>query len=369
MEQAPVFVYVGTYTSIAPEPRGRGEGIYVYRMDQRTGALDFVSLTPVVPNPSFLTVHPNGRTLYAANEVTELDGHPGGAVSAFVIDRESGGLTFLNRQPSHGTDPCHVSVDGSGRNLLVANYTSGSIAVLPVEADGRLAPASDVRQHRGSGPDPRRQEGPHAHFITADPTNRYVLAADLGLDQVLVYRLDPERGTLTEHDPAAVPLPAGSGPRHLALHPNARFVYVINELASTISTCTWDDAAGSLRVLDTISTLPDGFDGRSSCAEVLVAPSGRFVYGSNRGHDSIAIFAVDPADRTLSPVGHVATQGTNPRNFTIDPSGTFLLAANQDSNTIVTFRIDAATGGLATTGKVTSVPSPACVMVLPMHRR
>lgn len=365
MEQQQRFVYVGTYTNISPEPRGRAEGIYVFRLDRETGALEEVSMTPGVPNPSFLTAHPDGRTLYAANETTTLDGQPSGAVSAFAIDRESGGLTFLNRQPSHGTDPCHVSLDRSGRNLLVANYTSGSIAVLPIEAGGRMAPASDVRQHRGSGPDPKRQEGPHAHAIMPDPSNRYALAADLGLDQVLVYRLDPERGTLTAHQPPAVALPPRSGPRHLAFHPSAPFVYVINELASTISTCVWDEEAGTLRVLDTISTLPAGFDGTSSCAEVRVAPSGRFVYGSNRGHDSIAIFAVDPRDGTLSPAGHVSTQGANPRNFTIDPSGTLMLAANQDSDMIVTFGIDADTGALTPTGQVTSVPSPVCILVLP----
>ncbi|HYI15270.1 MAG TPA: lactonase family protein [Thermomicrobiales bacterium] len=364
MEQRKPLVYVGTYTGIPPEPRGRGEGIYAFQMDLDDGALKPVSMNAGVPNPSFLAAHPDGRTLYAANETTTLDGQPGGAVSAFAIDRESGGLTFLNRQSSHGTDPCHVSIDRSGRTVMVANYTSGSIAVLPIGAGGRLGPASDVHQHRGSGPNPERQAGPHAHFITPDATDRFVLVADLGLDQVLIYRLDAERGTLTAHEPPAAELPPGSGPRHLAFNPSAPVIYVINELASTISSCTWDGEAGKLRVLDTITTLPDGFDGRSSCAEVRVAPSGRFVYGSNRGHDSIAIFAVDPGDGTLAPAGHVATQGANPRNVTIDPTGTFLLAANQDSDTIVTFRIDRDTGGLTATGHVTSVPSPVCVLVM-----
>ena len=364
MGQTPPFVYVGTYTSIAPEPRGRGKGIYVYRLDPASGALTFVALTPDVPNPSFLTVHPDGRTLYAANEVTELDGQPGGAISAFAIDRETGRLTFLNRQPSHGTDPCHVQVDRTGRNLLVANYTSGSVAVLPIEAGGQLAPASDTRQPAGSGPDPARQAGPHAHFITPDPANRFVMVADLGLDQVLVYRLDPASGTLTPHAPPSVSLPPGSGPRHLAFHPDNSRVYVINELASTISTCAWDESAGVLRVLDTLSTLPAGHDGDNSCAEVRVSPSERFLYGSNRGHDSIAIFAVDPASGALAPAGHASTLGANPRNFTIDPSGAFLLAANQDSDTIVTFQIDATTGRLADTGHVASVPSPVCVTIL-----
>lgn len=365
MNETPQYVYVGTYTRFTPEPRGRGEGIYLYRFDPASGSLGFVTLVAGVPNPSFLTASPDGTTLYAANETTQLDGQPGGAVSAFAIDRESGGLTFLNRQPSHGTDPCHVRVDDSGRVLMVANYTSGSVAVLPIEANGGLTPASDVRQHHGSGPDPQRQEGPHAHFITPDPTNRYVLSSDLGLDRVLIYELDAQRGTLTPHDPPGVSLPPGSGPRHLAFHPNGRYIYIINELASTISTCAWDAESGTLRVLDTITTLPEGFEGNNSCAEVRVAPSGRVLYGSNRGHDSIAVFAVDPPSGILSPRGHVSTQGKNPRNFTIDPSGTYLLAANQDSDTIVTFRIDGATGELEATGQVTSVPSPVCVTILP----
>jgi 6-phosphogluconolactonase len=362
MQQLNHLVYVGTYTRIGPDPRGRAEGIYVYRLDAGTGELSLLSLADGVPNPSFLAIHPNRSTLYAVNEVTQLDGQPSGAVSAFAIDQDSGSLTFLNRQPSHGTDPCHVSV-GSGGSVLVANYTSGSIAVLPVESDGRLGPATDTRQHSGSGPNPNRQDGPHAHFILPDPTNRYVLVADLGLDKVLVYRLDPASGALTEHDPPAVALPPGSGPRHLAFHPSAPYVYVINELASTISSCAWDADSGTLQLIDTISTLPNGFDGRNSCAEVLVAPSGRFVYGSNRGHDSIAIFSVDPADGTLSPVGHISTGGANPRNFTIDPSGAFLLVANQDTDTIVTFRIDSESGALSATGHVASVPSPVCVLI------
>lgn len=364
MEQLPQFVYVGTYTRTPPEPRGRGEGIYVCRFDAASGTLSIVTLVAGAPNPSFLAVNRDGTTLYAVNETTELDGQPGGAVSAFTIDRRTGGLRFLNRQASGGSDPCHVRVDHGGRVVLVANYSSGSVAVLPIETGGRLAPASDVRQHRGSGLDPARQEGPHAHFITPDPANHYALTADLGLDQVLIDVLDAEHGTLTPHDPPSVALPPGSGPRHLAFHPDGRIVYVINELGSTISTCAWDADAGSLRALQTISTLPDGFRGESSCAEVRVAPSGRFVYGSNRGHDSIAIFTVDPAGGTLTAAGHVATQGRNPRNFTIDPSGAFLLAANQDSDTIVTFQVDTETGGLTAAGPVTTVPSPVCVMFL-----
>ncbi len=361
MDQQPQFVYVGTYTTHEPELRGRGEGIYVYQFNPDTGGLAFVSLAADVPNPSFLTVHPDRRTLFAANETSSLDGEPFGAVSAFAIDNDTGGLTFLNRQPSHGTDPCYASVDRTGRNVLVANYTSGSIAVLPVTGDGRLQPAADIHQHRGSGPNQQRQKGPHAHFIAPDATNRFVMAADLGLDQVLVYELDAVRGVLIPNDPPAAPLPPGSGPRHLAFHPYRPFVYIINELASTITTCAWDREAGTLHALDTITTLPRRFDGRNSCAEILIGPSGNVVYGSNRGHDSIAILAIDPTDGTLIPHGHVASGGANPRNFTIDPSGNYLLVAHQDSDTIVTFRIDASTGDLMATGQTTNVPSPVCI--------
>ncbi|MGH9173724.1 MAG: lactonase family protein [Vicinamibacterales bacterium] len=354
------FVYVGTYTDYGPDPRGDGEGIYIYRLDPTTSALQRVSITADVPNPSFLTVHPNGRTLYAVNETTTTDGQAGGAVRSFAID-PAGVLTPLNRQPSHGSDPCHLSVDGSGQVVLVANYTSGSVAVLPVEADGRLGPASDVRQHAGSSVDPDRQAGPHAHFIAPDPTNRFALVADLGLDQVVTYRLDLAAGTLLPTEAPPTALQPGSGPRHLAFHPTLAVLYVINELASTISTCRWDATIGSAEIIETISTLPAGFTGQNSCAEIRVAPSGRFVYGSNRGHDSIAIFAVDQSRGTLKATGHVATHGKSPRNFTIDPSGRLLFAANQESSSIMTFGIDADTGGLREIGQFTYLPSPVCI--------
>jgi 6-phosphogluconolactonase len=235
------------------------------------------------------------------------------------------------------------------------------VAVLPIGDDGRLEAASDVRQHHGSGADPERQEGPHAHSVTPDPSNRFALVADLGLDRVVVYRLDLERGALLPHDAGTAVLPPVSGPRHLAFHPSARYVYVINELSSTLTSCAWDEAGGALRPIQSVSTLPVGFSGRSFCADVHVAPSGRFVYGSNRGHDSIAAFAVDPADGTLAALGHTPTQGRTPRNFAIDPSGEYLLAANQDSDSIATFRLDGETGRLTATGHVARIPSPVCV--------
>ncbi len=360
-------VYVGTFTSAPPHARGRAEGIYVYQMDPSSGALTLAHTKRGIVNPAFLAVDPRRRYLYAVNEVPEIDGHPGGAVSAFAIDPASGDLTFLNRQSSRGADPCHLTVDRTGRCVLVANYGGGSVALLPVGDDGRVGPATAFHQHAGSSVDPQRQRGPHAHSINLDPAERFALAPDLGLDQVLIYRLDPERGALPPHDPPQASFPPGSGPRHLAFHPSpgASYAYVINELASTLTACAWDGARGTLRPIQTVSTLPAGFTGRSHCADVHVAPSGRFVYGSNRGHDSIVIFAIDPATGALTYVGHEATGGRTPRNFAIDPAGAFLFAANQESDTIVTFRIDGETGRLAPTGQVTNVPSPVCVAIVP----
>ena len=364
-DRPPTWVYVGTYTDTPPWSRGRAEGIYVYRLDPDSGALTLDQTVGGVVNPSFLAIEPRGRFLYAAEEATATGDEPGGAVSAFARDPASGALRFLNRQLSHGDDPCYVSVDRSGHFVYAANYTSGSVAILPVGDDGRLEPASDVRRHQGSSVDPRRQAGPHAHSIVPDPTGGYVLAADLGLDQVLVYRPQPASGSLLPHAPPATSFPPGSGPRHLAFGPDAARAYVINELGSTLTACAWDGERGVLTPRQTVSTLPVGFAGGNHCADVRVAPSGRFVYGSNRGHDSIAIFAVDAATGTLIPAGHEPTQGRTPRGFAIDPTGAFLIAANQESDTIVTFRIDAETGQLTPTGQVAASPSPVCVTFVP----
>jgi 6-phosphogluconolactonase len=333
-------------------------------MDPVSGALTLVHTVADVPNPSFLALHPSRRYLYAVNAVPEIDGHPGGAVSAFAIDPATGALTFLNRQSSHGAGPCHVSVEHTGRFVLAANYGGGSVVMFPVQSDGSLAAASDFVQHTGSSVNPRRQEGPHAHSITPDPANRFALACDLGLDNVLVYRLDLEAGRLIPNDPPFVRTHPGAGPRHLDFHPNGRYVYVINELDSTLTVFTYDAERGVLEEIQTISTLPEDFAGQNTCADVHVHPAGRFVYGSNRGHDSIAIFRVDEGTGRLDAVGHVPTQGQTPRNFAIDPSGTFLYAANQQSDTIVAFRIDQGMGQLAPTGHVLSIPTPVCVKFL-----
>jgi 6-phosphogluconolactonase len=351
-------IYVGTYTTWQHAPL-RSVGIYAYRLDPSSGALTLANKLSKVSNPSFLVLDRPRRFLYAVNEIEKLNGKTGGGVSALAIDPASGALRFLNQQPSHGVHPCHLCLDRTGRFVLVANYSSGSVAMFPVEADGTIGPAADVVQHQGSSVNSERQEGPHAHSVTVDPANRYALVADLGLDRVVVYRLDLEHRKLipTSHVSTA----PGAGPRHVDFHPNGRYVYVINELSSTLTAFAYDAPSGALHEIQTLSTLPDGFAGESTCADVHVTPSGQFVYGSNRGHDSIAGFAIDSTTGRLTRLGWTATQGKTPRNFAIDPTGNLLLAANQDSCTIAAFRINGETGDLAPLGAPTSVPTPVCI--------
>jgi len=351
-------VYVGTYT------RGESKGIYIYRLDPSSGALESAGVVPAGDNPAFLALHPERRFLYAVNEVREFSGKPSGAVSAFAIDRGTGNLTFLNQQASVGSGPCHLTVDRTGRFLFVANYGSGSVCVLPIDAQGRLGEATDFIQHQGSSVNPRRQAGPHAHSITLDPANRYAFAADLGLDKVLIYRLDLERGKLIPNDQPWVQVKAGAGPRHFAFHPTGRYAYLITELANTVIVFAYDSARGSLREIQTVPTLPEGFQGTSYAADLHLSPSGRFLFGSNRGHDSIAVFSIDEDTELLAPVCHEPTRGKTPRGFALDRTGRFLLAANQDSNTVVTFRVDPQTGRLAPTGHVAEVPAPVCVKTM-----
>jgi len=353
-----VLVYIGTYT------RGQSEGIYVCRMDPSSGALGFASKAAEVDNPSFLALHPHKPYLYAVTEVGESAGRPSGVVTAFAADAKTGELTFLNEQPSHGPGPCYLSVDKTGTFVLVANYGGGSLAVLPIQDDGQLGSATDFVQHRGSSVDPRRQRTPHAHCIILDPSNRYAFAVDLGLDKIMIYELDLNHGKLTPNREPWVQVKAGAGPRHLTFHPNGTYAYVLNELDSTLTAFTYDDTRGTLREAQTISTLPEGFKGTNHCADLHVSPSGRFVYGSNRGHDSIVVFAVDEDTGELTYVDHEPTQGREPRSFVIDPHGTFLLAANQHSDTIVTFRVDQQTGRLISTGRVAEVPTPVCLKML-----
>jgi 6-phosphogluconolactonase len=363
-----IFVYVGTYTEAAQ--RGKAEGIYVYRMDPSSGALTHVRTVAGGPNPSFLAFDPARRFLFAVNETETFAGQAGGA-SAFALDADAGNPALLNVQPTHGTYPCHLCTDPTGRYLLSANYGSGSYSVHPIGADGRLGAATDVVQHSGSGPNARRQEGPHAHMVTFDLSGHYALLVDLGIDKTLVYRLDIGTGKLdphrvvtasgTAHQASASSAP-GAGPRHVAFYPSNRYAYIINELGCTVDAFAWDAHTGTLAPLQTISTLPADFTGANTTAEIAVHPSGRFLYGSNRGHDSIAIFAIDPASGMLTALGNEPTGGKEPRSFAIDPTGTFLLAANQNSSTVVTFRIDPSTGALAATGAIAQVPTPVCLL-------
>jgi 6-phosphogluconolactonase len=350
-----IYVYVGAYT----QPSGRAEGITVYRFDPASGALTPLATVPNA-SPSFLAVDPARRFLFAVNEVADEGGTVRGTVSAFAIDRTTGGLTFLNSQSSHGTSPCHLAVDPGGAWVIVANYGSGHIAVYPVGADGTLGAATEVFQQVGSGPHPR-QQGPHAHAAVFDPAGRHLALVDLGIDRTLLYRLDTAAGTLLPDGTGAV-APPGGGPRHIAFAADGRYAYVNNEIGSSVTTYAYDAAQATFAALQTLPTLPDGFTGANSTAEIAIHPNSRFVYVSNRGHDSIAIFAVDPASGTLRALGHVSTQGQTPRNFAIDPSGAFLYAANQNTDTIVQFRIDGATGDLTPTGQVTQTPTPVCIL-------
>lgn len=351
-ESNSLLVYVGSYTG------PKSKGIYVMRMDPATGALTEPEVAFEVPSPSFLTIHPSQKLLYA---VSELSGKGGGVVSAFSIAADTGKLNLLNQQPAGGSGTCFIGLDPAGKNAVIANYGSGSVESLPIGEDGKLgAPASFI-QHTGKSIDPRRQEGPHAHSINVDAAGKFAFAADLGLDKVFTYQLDGGKGTLTAGDPPFTSIKPGSGPRHFAFHTSGKFAYVISEMACTVTAFNYDSQKGTLSEMQTVSTLPTDFHGNANCAEVQVHPSGKFLYGSNREHNSLAIFTIDPQTGKLTPAGHQSTGGKTPRNFRIDPSGKFLLAANQDSGTIVEFTIDQATGALSPTGVTVKVGSPVCV--------
>lgn len=351
------FVYVGTYTGEG----SKSKGIYAYRYDSATSELSPIGLVAETINPSFLAVHPNHRFLYAVNEITSYKGQSSGGVSAFAIDRATGKLTFLNEVPSRGADPCYVTIDKGGKYVLVANYTGGSVATFPILDDGRLGEASAFVRHTGHGANPERQEGPHAHSIDLSPDNRFALVDDLGLDELLVYHFDSAKGSLTPNDPKFAKLDPGAGPRHFAFHPNGKFAYVISEMQGSVTAFAYDATSGALHSLQTISTLPKGFSGSIEDAEIEVHPSGKFLYASNRGHDSIAEFAIDASKGTLTLVDIVPTGGKTPRSFEIDPTGSLLFAANEDSNNIVIFRIDTETGRLTPSGKPLDVGKPVCV--------
>jgi len=348
-------VYFGTYTD-----KG-SKGIYACRFRPSTGKLTPPELVAETVSPSFLAVDPAQHYLFAANEIGDYQNAKSGSVSSFAIDRHTGKLRALNTVASRGADPCHLIVDKGGAHVLVANYTGGSVAVLPIGADGMLGEASDFVQHLGSSVDPERQKEPHAHDVVLTPGNRFAVVADLGLDKLLVYRYDPLKGKLSPNDPPSGGVKPGSGPRHIALHPNGRWAYVIDEMANTITAFDWDGNKGSFRELQTVPTLPKDFKGENSTAELVIDHKGRYLYGSNRGHDSIAVYAIDPGKGLLTQIEDVPTLGKEPRNFALDPTGAYLFAANQNSNTVVVFRVSPSDGRLTPTGEKVEVMSPVCV--------
>ncbi len=357
------FAYIGTYTE-----KTKSKGIYAFRFDDTSGKLSFIGVAAETLNPSFLAVHPNGKHLYAVNELGKFNGEESGAVSAFSIHRKSGKLKLLNQVSSRGAGPCHISLDKTGKYVLVANYDSGTVAVFPVQSDGQLGKYTGYEKHMGSSVNKERQEGPHAHWIATSPDNRFLLTADLGIDKILISQFHLADGAFTPNKPnSGVRLKSGAGPRHAAFSPSGKFFYVASELNSTVTAYSYGAKDGTLHELQTVSTLPKDFSGANDVAEVAVHPSGKFLYVSNRGRDSIAVFAIDALKGKLTSVADIATQGKTPRNFAIDPTGKYLLAANQGSNDIVVFKIDPATGGLTLTGQVIDVPAPVNIAFLPLE--
>jgi 6-phosphogluconolactonase len=355
--------YIGTYTE-----KTKSKGIYALRFDDASGKLSFIGVAAETPNPSFLALHPNGKYLYAVNELAKFNGEESGAVSAFLIDRKSGKLKLLNQVASRGAGPCHVSLDKTGKYALVANYDSGTVAVFPVQSDGQLGKYTGYEKHIGSSVNKERQEGPHAHWIATSPDNRFLLTADLGIDKILISQFHLADGAFTRNKSnSGFKLKAGAGPRHAAFSPSGKFFYVASELNSTVTAYSYSAKDGTLHELQAVSTLPKDFSGENDVAEIAVHPSGKFLYVSNRGRDSLAVFAIDAVKGKLTPLADIATHGKTPRNFAIDPAGRYLLAANQGSNDIVVFKIDPATGGLTLTGQVVEVPAPVDIAFLSLE--
>lgn len=356
-----MLVYIGTYTS----GNTGSEGIYIYKLNMETGALTPYRTVANVVEPSFLVIDKRRKFLYAVNETLEYEGKKSGAVSSFAIDQKTGDLQFLNKQPSLGGAPCHISISDDGKYAMTANYLGGNVAVLPIQPDGRLGPAIDLKQHSGTGPNKDRQEAAHAHSITLDRKDRFAVACDLGADRIFIYKFDKRSGKLSLNPTQAFFQAApGAGPRHFAFHPNGKFAFVINELSSSVTSLSYDEDQGTLKEIQTISTLPAGWTGANTCADIHISPDGAFLYGSNRGHDSITSFKIDGGSGKLETVENVSTQGKTPRNFAIDPTGKFLLAANQKSDSIVTFLIDKRSGRLQPTGNKATAPAPVCLKLI-----
>jgi 6-phosphogluconolactonase len=353
----------------APPASGQGlvfigsgrANIEAYRFNIESGALTRIGQAAEIGHPSFFAIAPNRRFLYS---ITEGGGPNDSSISAFAINAADGKLTFLNSQPAGGAGPCHVQIDSIGKNALIANYGSGSVAVFPISTTGTLNPMSAFVQNHGSSVNPDRQTGPHAHCIVTDPSNKYAFVCDLGLDKVLSFKFDPAAGSLTPNDPAFVATKPGAGPRHLVFHPNGRWAYVSDEMGSSITAYAYDATAGTLREIQSESTLPNDFSGQNTDAEVAVHPLGKFVYCSNRGDNSIAVFACNPDTGRMTFVERASTRGKTPRQFEIDPTGGWLLAGNQDSDTVAIFRIDNVTGHLQPVGDLVHSENPMCIKFL-----
>ncbi len=363
-------VYIGTYT----EPilfgtgqilQGKGKGIYAYSFDERTGGMKYLGMSEGIINPSYITFGKDGATLYAVNELKTWEGEPTGTVSAYGIGSTPSELHFFNLRATLGTDPCHLAIDHSGRHLAVANFRTGSIALYPIADDGSIGACSFFSQHLGSSLDPKRQAGPHAHAVIFDPSNKHILVPDLGLDRIVVYDFDASTGKTILNEHASISVAAGQGPRSLEYHPSGKFAYLINELGSTVTALRVAGGNPLMEVIQTVSTLPQGYDGSSTCADIHITPAGDYLYASNRGHDSLAAFTVDTQTGRLTLRGHISTRGKIPRNFAIDPMGRFILVANQDSDNIVVFEIDPQDGSLKFTGMEVTVPTPVCVQFAP----
>lgn len=353
-----LLLYVGTYTSGS----STSQGIYSYRFNKKSGELSADLVADGVADPSFLVIDRNRKYLYAVNETLEYEGKKSGSVSAFAINRKTGELKFLNKQPSFGGAPCHLTLSSNGRFLFTANYVGGNVAVFRVEGDGRLGESVDIKQHEGTGPIAERQESAHAHSINLDRNDGFAIACDLGADKLFIYKFDRKNGKLAPNpDQPYFKTASGAGPRHFAFHPSGKTAFVINELNSTVSVLSYDEIRGTLKETQTLSTLPEDWSGANTCADIHVSPNGRFVYGSNRGYDGIVCFEFTQSSGRLRTVQHISTQGKTPRNFTLDPTGNFLLAANQRSNSIVVFEIDKATGKLRSMGTGIKAPSPVCL--------
>lgn len=348
-------IYIGTYTAPGKP------GLFVFKFNRKSGDLELIQEVGGMESPSYLEINPNGKFLYSANRSTVIDDKQWGSISSYSIDQLSGRITHLNDQPSFGSESCHVSIDSKGRLVFVANYTTGNVSVFPIIPDGSLGTISESVQHTGSSIDKSRQEGPHAHCTTVSPDDKYLYATDLGIDKIKSYRIDYENNKLIPIPESDGLVKKGAGPRHFTIHTNEKYAYVIEELSSSITFFDYNKEDGSLTERQRISTIPEGFNDINYCADIHISPSGKYLYGSNRGHNSLAIYSINQEDGMLSIVDYQSTFGEWPRNFLIDPNGEFVFVANQNSDNIVVFKLDNTSGKLKKTGEINDLPKPVCI--------